>query len=287
MRRRSWTGKSYGGYWGNWCFVQLLKVGMYPAYFLLVFVALYFLIFRRKVCAGAAEFLSRVEGRRVSPISLEMYKLIFSFGVCLLDRVARFSGSGKIKIEDECADNIREILSEGRGLVVLTAHVGGWEMSGAELLKYGKKVFVLGTDTENGEIRRLSESARKVATASVSADGNSAYGNIEAYATLKKGGIVALHADRYAGGRFALAKFLGSDVRAPTAAYSLAKAANAPILQTVCFREKLFFYRMENFPPIDACKKTAEDCAAEFMRNLESSVRKHKYQWFNFYDFWE
>lgn len=286
MDKARWTGKSYGGYWGNWCFLQLLKLGALPAYGLLLFVAAYFVVFRRKACEGGVKFLSKVEGRKIGAISLETYRLAFSFGVCLLDRAMAFSGSKKIKIDDECEKTIKPILESGRGAVVVTAHVGGWEMAGAELLKYGRRVFMPGTDGEDPRIRKLSESARKTKKISVNVSGG-ALSNIEAYSVLKGGGIVAMHADRYAGGRFARVKFLGEEVAAPTAAYWLAKAAGVPVVQTVCFRGKLFHYSARAFPPMDANLKTPNECASEFMSNLESAIKAHKYQWFNFYDFWK
>ncbi len=282
---RGWTGKSYGGYFGNKCFALLLKLGLFPAYLLLVFVAAYFMFFRRKACAGGVRFLSRADGRRVGAFSPETYRLLFSFGVCLLDRAAFYLGSGKIKIDDECKNVLEQLLAGGRGVVVLTAHVGGWEMSGAELFKYGRRVFVVGVDNEDPKIRALGESMRKINKPEVSG-GYGAAANIEAYAALKNGAIVAMHADRYAGGRYAEAEFLGGKVKAPTAAYHLAKAANAAVVQTICVREKLFSYRMFAFPPIDAANLVPEECAQTFMRNLQAVAQKYKYQWFNFYDFW-
>lgn len=282
---RGWTGKSYGGYFGNKCFALLLKLGLFPAYLLLVFVAAYFMFFRRRACSGGVRFLSRADGRRVGAFSPETYRLLFSFGVCLLDRAAFYLGSGKIKIDDECKNVLEQLLAGGRGVVVLTAHVGGWEMSGAELFKYGRRVFVVGVDNEDPKIRALGESMRKINKPEVSG-GYGAAANIEAYAALKNGAIVAMHADRYAGGRYAEAEFLGGKVKAPTAAYHLAKAANAAVVQTICVREKLFSYRMFAFPPIDAANLAPEECAQTFMRNLQAVAQKYKYQWFNFYDFW-
>ncbi len=281
----NWTGKSFGGYFGNLCFLKLLKIGMYPAYTLLVFVAAYFQIFRSSVCAGARVFLEKVLGRKVGVFSRELYKLLFSFGVCLLDRTSYLIGSDKIIIADDCEDLINSIISKGSGVVVLSAHVGGWAIAGANLEKYGRKVFVAGTNGEDPRLRELAEKVAKRGKLAVSSDG--AAGNIEAYSVLKNGGIVALHADRFAGGRYEQVDFFGSSVRAPVAAYALARAAKVPVIQTVCFREKLFNYRMKAFAPINVEEKSNKECASEFMSNLESALREYPYQWFNFYDFWK
>lgn len=284
-KKIQWTGKSYGGYFGNWCFLKLLKFGMYPAYLLLVFVALYFQVFRPTACKGGLIFLQKVLGRKVGRFSYTLYKLLFSFGVCLLDRTAYFIGGNKISIIDDCENQIRDILESGKGVIVLTAHVGGWAISATQLEKYNRKLFIAGVDLEDSRLRELAESVKKRGKSTINSDG--AMGNIQAYSILRAGGIVAMHADRYAGGRFAEVDFFGEKVKAPISAYALANATNVPIIQTVCVREKLFTYRMIPFAISGAEKKSPEKCAEIFMNNLESVMRKNPYQWFNFYDFWK
>ena len=279
-----WTGKTYGGYFGNWCFLKLLKFGMYPAYLLLVFVASYFQIFRPTACKGGVIFLEKVLGQKVGRFSFTLYKLLFSFGVCLLDRTAYLIGSDKIKIIDDAEASIKEILSSGKGVIVLTAHIGGWAISATQLEKYGRKLFIAGVDTEDSRLRELAKSVQKRGKSAINTDG--AMGNIQAYSILRAGGIVAMHADRYAGGRFVDVEFFGKNVKAPLSPYALAKASGVPIVQTICVREKLFTYRMKALSIIDAEKKSPEECAEIFMKNMESALRVYPYQWFNFYDFW-
>lgn len=284
-KKLQWTGKSYGGYFGNWCFLKLLKFGMYPAYLLLVFVASYFQFCRPTACRGGAIFLEKVFGKKIGRFSFTLYKLLFSFGICLLDRTAYLIGSDKILINDECENTIRKILDSGKGVVVLTAHVGGWAISATQLEKYGRKLFIPGVDAEDPRLRELAESVKKRGKSAINSDG--ALGNIQAYSILRSGGIVAMHADRYAGGRFAEVEFFGENVKAPLSAYALAKASGVPVIQTICVREKLFSYKMSAFAPIDVENNSPEKCAQIFMSNLESAMRENPYQWFNFYDFWK
>ena len=67
--RIAWSGKSYGGYWGTLSFLALLKIGLLPAYFLLAFVAAFFVLFRRGAVAPIADYLARISGRRVRGVS--------------------------------------------------------------------------------------------------------------------------------------------------------------------------------------------------------------------------
>ena len=64
-KKVAWSGKSYGGYWGTLAFISLLKIGLVPAYGLLVFVAAFFILFRRRAVAPICAYLSKIFGCRV------------------------------------------------------------------------------------------------------------------------------------------------------------------------------------------------------------------------------
>lgn len=288
-----WNGKSYGGYFGNKCFALLLKIGMFPAYLLLIFVAAYFMLFRRKICACGAEYLSKLFDKKVSSIGWQNYKLLYSFGVSILDKVSYFAGSKKIECKDFCEEKIRSLLAEKKGLVLVTAHIGGWAISEGELNKYNVEKGLLGADNEDENIAKILEQLKEIDSPNFIGNPTDAMGIIPAFSILKRGGIVAMHADRFAGGRFAEIEFLGGKIRAPLAAYILAAKAGAPILQVICVREKTFVYKMS---PFDISKmnnargteleEAAATRAREFFSNIENVLKNHPYEWFNFYDFW-
>ena len=289
-----WTGKSHGGYWGHKSFAVLLRFGMFPAYFLLVFVAAFFVIFRKKYTSGGAEYLGRLFGKKAGAVSWKMYRLVFSFGMSIIDRVAFFCGNGKIKCADGCEETIEKLISDGKGLIVLTAHVGGWQIAGSQLYKYGREVGIVGADNEDEKISELLDGGRVVDTPKVLGDAADTFSMLPAFSLLRRGGIVAMHGDRYAGGRFAKTEFLGGKVRAPLAAYVLAAKAGVPVAQISCVRESLFNYRMEvldvfDFSPVPPSELigAAEKCAKKFFGNLEKALRESPYQWYNFYNFWE
>lgn len=289
-----WDGKSHGGYWGNRCFALLLRLGLWPAYALLVFVAGYFATFRVELSKGSKIYLERVFGKRISKFSPEIYKHFFSFGICILDKVSYFSKSGKIKCEDRCVEKIKELLKAKKGVIALTSHIGGWEIAGGELFKYGVKVGLVGMKVEGDVISEISESSRELPKPEIIGETSDSGAIISAYAALRRGEIVAMHGDRFAGGRSVEVDFFGGRVKLPLAPYILSAKSGAPIVQTLCFRKKLFLYEIsafdevfvENLPPADL-QKAAKKHAQKFMSNLESSLKKYPYQWFNFYEFWD
>lgn len=287
--RIAWSGKSYGGYWGTLSFLALLKIGLLPAYFLLAFVAAFFVLFRRGAVAPIADYLARISGRRVRGVSLAAYKSVFSFGMSILDRTAYFAGCGSIKVDDEGAEKIAEARAKGRGVLILASHTGGWAIASGELAAKFPDAAIVGADRERAEIRKLVDSSRARTAPETLSDFSDGFSPVAVYAALRAGRIAAMHADRDAGGRTAAARFLGAEVRSPSAPYACAWRAGAEVLQIFCFRESLFRYRIFceriDLSECSSADKAAESGAAQFFSNLEGVLRRYPRQWYNFYDF--
>lgn len=287
-----WTGKSYGGRFGNACFAFLLRFGVLPAYALVALVAAFFMVFRRRQCAESSRYLSRIAGRKVAPISPAVYKHLFSFGISIIDKCAYFSGRD-IKCDDRCKSAIGGVLARGRGCVVVVSHIGGWAISGGELARYGCPTGVIGVSQEHEYIDEMFERRRKRASPKLIATAGEPFAMIAALKLLRENGVVALHGDRYAGGKSATVELFGSPVRLPTAAYALAAKSGAGILNVFCLRGKSGVYTMAASTPAFPENSRGADFdaasaayAAEYARQIETVLRRSPEQWFNFYPFW-
>lgn len=281
MSGAQWTGKTRGGYLGNKIFIWLLKIGVLPAYALLVFVAAYFALLKRKLGVGSRIYLEKMFGNRPGFFSPRVYRHFFNFGMTLIDRTAYLSGNGKIKLE--CSDSdgkLRAALAEGKGVVVLAAHIGGWQAASSALVRFGVPVKVLGVDFEDEKISRMISRTEKMAVPEVTDSSGGDFAG--AYGTLRGGGIVAMHADRYMSGRFSEKTFLGQGARFPTFAYSLAKSAGAPLVQIICVRTSLFKYETFAY----RLGAGGSDPLDDYVKNIEAILGKYPFQWFNFFDFW-
>ena len=139
------------------------------------------------------------------------------------------------------------------------------------------------------EIRKLVDSSRARTAPETLSDFSDGFSPVAVYAALRAGRIAAMHADRDAGGRTAAARFLGAEVRSPSAPYACAWRAGAEVLQIFCFRESLFRYRIFceriDLSECSTADKAAESGAAQFFSNLEGVLRRYPRQWYNFYDF--
>ncbi|MBO6103273.1 MAG: hypothetical protein J6P03_08495, partial [Opitutales bacterium] len=121
-----WRGKSHGGYFGHLCFTFLIRrFGLKPAYALLFFVAIYFAFFKRGVFRQSANYIRAAQGEcGIIKLPLKVFRHIYSFGAVLIEKWACVSGYGGVAVENPDAEKIAAALSEGAGLVAVSAHFG-------------------------------------------------------------------------------------------------------------------------------------------------------------------
>jgi len=291
-----WTGRTRGGYLGNWCFVQIIRrLGVRWAYGLLVFVAAYFTLCNPSGYRCSRDFLRRVLGPQ--PFwkwPLLVYRHFFSFGVTLLDRLAVVVGRHRMNCAFEGEERFREFLDQGKGIILLGAHVGGWEMGGHLLGRFGIPVNLVVLEKEQENIRRLFDRALEGKQFRILTADENPLRSVPIMAALRRGEMVGLHGDRAFGGADLTVPFLGGRARFPIGAYHLAAVTGTPIFQVFAVRERLGQYRFFTFPPQfvarDAVRRNPaalRECVEQYASRLESVLRQYPYQWYNIYDFWE
>ncbi|HEY3861699.1 MAG TPA: hypothetical protein VGO59_07415 [Verrucomicrobiae bacterium] len=290
----SGTGKLRGGRSGIWFFITALRVlGLRVTYGLAVPPAVYFSFVSPDVPA-TMDFHRRVFGplpwwkRRWL-----VFKHFLSFGRALIDRTAILAGDRKhFSFSFDGENHLRDAVAEGRGLLLLTAHIGNWEAAGALLSRLEVPINVTGFDRESAEVRSLLDQASNAQFRLLPLTG-SPTDVIPLAAALRRGEVVAMLGDRDYGGPSAPVSFLGGTASFPIGAYVMAAMAGAPLVHVFSLCERRGHYRFFAFPPQrpqmpprhqrDACLR---DCAARFSRDLETILKRDPLQWYNFYPFW-
>ncbi len=289
-----WTGKSYGGYFGHFCFLILIKYcGLIFAYSLLFFVAAHFTIFRRKAYNESARYLKHLGKTNPLLMPFRVYRHNFSFGISIIDKAAYFFGLKKIICKNDCYVEIENLLKDGKGLIVLSAHIGGREIASDTLFAYNVEVSQLLFQNEHEGIAKLFEKNKKIKTPNF-IDATKFEAILEVRRRLKNGEIVGMQFDRVVSPPCLTLDFLGSKTMLPTIAYKLAQSSGASIIYTICLREKLYNYRVFSLETVHFSEfehSDIETLAANKSKNVMFQVAKilqtHNYQWFNFYDYWD
>lgn len=292
----SGTGKLRGGRRGIWFFLTVLRVfGLHFTYVLLVPPAIYF-SFASPDVPATTDFHRRVFGpqpwwkRRWL-----VFKHFYSFGRALIDRIAVLAGDTKhFSFAFDGEQNLRDAAAEGKGVLLLTAHVGNWEVAGQLLSRIDVPVNVTGFDNEAPEIRALLNRAQTKQKFQMIPITGSPTDAIPLVAALRRGEIVAMLGDRPYGSPTAKVPFLGSTAAFPVGAYVLAAIAGSPLVEVFSLRQRGGHYQFYGFPalrpyhpPHHQRDAHLRQCAAQFAANLESVVKRDPLQWYNFFPFWD
>lgn len=290
----SGTGRLRGGRWGIWLFITALKVlGLRVTYALMVPPAIYF-SFASPDVAATMDYHRRVFGpapwwkRRWL-----VFKHFLSFGRALVDRTAILAGKTRgFTFFFDGEKHLRDAVAEGRGVLVLTAHLGNWEAAGQLLTRLDLPITVTGFDKEAPAIRAMLNRASRQKFRLLPLTGQPTDA-IPLVGALRRGEVVAMLGDRAYGSPSARIPFFGGMASFPIGAYVMASIAGAPLVHVFSLREPGGRYHFFGFPPQhprmpphherDAYLK---NCAENFARDLESVLRRDPLQWYNFFPFW-
>jgi predicted LPLAT superfamily acyltransferase len=182
-----------------------------------------------------------------------------------------------------------DALSHGKGLILLSAHVGNWHLALNFLSNTRTRVHLVTDEARQTEVRRQMDLAKENVDHLVVHNLSKGMDLIfELRTFLSRGEVVILGADRVTGERKTTAEFFGGQASFPTTAYFLAKISEAPICTAFSFRTGMQRYTCHGVGPFWI--KTNEDikqAVQKFASSLENHLERFPQQWFNFFDFWK
>tara|TARA_R110001592_G_scaffold79111_3_gene237021 strand:- start:9390 stop:10256 length:867 start_codon:yes stop_codon:yes gene_type:complete len=285
-----WNGKSKGNVIGYRIFLTTIKYfGVSCAYLILRFVTFYYFIFAKKTRKPIEEFyLNSLKFSKKKASSITK-KNFYYFGQTLVDRSAFLLNRGdKFTYTFNNEQYLLDIRNAGKGGILLSGHIGNWEIAG-NLLKsrITSKINVLMLDEENEKIKQYLKGTTGGSHFNIIPIKNDLSHVIKVHNALTNNEFVAIHADRYLeGAKFIELNFLGKKAKFPLGPFILASKFNAPVTFVFAVKERKFHYLLSATTPITE-KHTAERLAEKFAAELEKKVILHPEQWFNYFDFYK
>jgi len=185
-------------------------------------------------------------------------------------------------------ENLMAASREGRGLIIATAHTGGWQAAGPLLRSvHALDVIVAMAPERDERARELSDGARDRAGVRVVHVGTSPLDALPLLAHLRRGGVVAVQIDRLPPGmRWREVTLFGKPFRMPEGPLQLAALSGAPILPVLTRRLGYMRYEIVSSPPISLPRKPSaaelDDAARRITAALETFLRANPTQWFHF-----
>ncbi|MFT4155883.1 lipid A biosynthesis acyltransferase [Parafilimonas sp.] len=290
----SWQGKSKGTTLGYGIFVATIKkFGVRPAYALLSVVALYYFLFSFKAASVIYGFYRRrLHYGRFSAL-LKLYKNYYRLGQVLIDKIAIMSGAGAdFTFNFDGEENLRNITALQKGGLLLSAHIGSWEIAGHLLKRLNTCINIVMFDGEHQKIKEYLKSVTGETSAKIIVIKNDLSHIFEINEALKNNELVCMHADRFVEGNKTIeASFLGSPAKFPLGPFLLAVKFKVPVAYVFALKETALHYHFfsthaRDYSAYDK-KEAIPQMLKDFTGEMEDKVKAYPEQWFNYYDFWK
>lgn len=188
----------------------------------------------------------------------------------------------------ECEQNYRDTRAAGKGAIVLTAHMGSFEVGIAALREHERRVHVVFRRDSFGLFERTrSKLRRELGVVEQPVDEGLATW-IKLREALAKDEVVLLQGDRVLPGQKGQAvPILGGHVLIPTGPLRLAMASGAPIVPIFSIRQSDGLIRLFIEPPIWVLDEQTFEAGLLSVRNvLEKYLRRFPEQWLMIHKAW-
>jgi predicted LPLAT superfamily acyltransferase len=263
---------------------------------MLYFVVAYYVLFSSLARKRAGHYLSRRFPKSSGLQRLRhCYLLILEFGKVLVDRaVIGILGPESFDVSLDGRDALLKLRDENRGMILMTAHVGCWQVAMSTLEFLQRPVNML-MRREDGDIdRHYYEHAGIPCPYQIIDPTGYLGGTLEMMGALKQGQIVSVMGDRLLGSAKSNTRvdFLGAQATVPFSAYKLAAATGAPVVIFFTRKDGPKSYRVQlarvlRIPQLKGrSAETFTPFAQAFAEELEAFSDQSPYQFYNFHNMW-
>ena len=264
------------------------------AYGLAVFVADCHCLFSKNDRLAVRENLKVI--LKVDDVSPVMVRQVFrNFGKYLVDffTMTRHVNTQFIKehVHINHVDHVNDVLKHGKGAIVMSGHLGNWEMAGAVLSLLAYPLSVVALPHKDSRVNKFFNDQREFFGTRVIPTTTAVRRVME---HLQDNRLVAIIAERDFSQRGLRMDFLGKPTMIPKGVAMFALKTGAPIVPC-------FFMRKDNddfevnfgapiYPPtIINGKISDEDLNAlipQYISLIEQEIRRNPTQWLMFREFW-
>ncbi len=182
-----------------------------------------------------------------------------------------------------------EALAKGKGVAVLSAHMGNWEWLGAGLSMYGFPVASIVKNQPNDQHNRIINEYRQLVGIEMFTRGTSDL--VAAAKALKNGRVLGFFSDQDAGKNGVFIEFLGKMASTPVGLAVFARRLAVPVVPAFIVRRAEGGHRIIVKPPL--CFTFSGDDAADdynftvqATRLIEDMIRQYPDEWLWFQKRW-
>jgi predicted RND superfamily exporter protein/lauroyl/myristoyl acyltransferase len=181
--------------------------------------------------------------------------------------------------------------AHGRGVLLVTPHLGNWELGGEFMAHNDCKLLVLTQAEPDARLTATRQASRALRGVETIVVGQDVFAFIEIVKRLQQGATVALLVDRPPPPTAVSVTLFGRPFPASIAAAELARASGCAIVPTYIVRGP-GGYRAQILPEIPydrariGTRESRIQLTQEILRAFEPVIRQHATQWFHFVPVW-
>lgn len=191
--------------------------------------------------------------------------------------------------------HLRAALQRGKGVLLLTAHLGSWELGGLFLRQLDLPLSVVYVPDELPEVEVFRARLRHATgVEEIPIQPRAGVAALPVLRALRQNRLVALQGDRDFDDRGQTREFFGAPAAFPRGPFLLAGLTGAALLPAFITYTSGYRFEVRLEEPLlvaagaDAAAREAAVTAAleRWVAVLEEAVRRWPTQWYTFYDFW-
>lgn len=290
------TGKSTASRWKHRFIYALISLGGRTLAYWFLYPLVFCYCVRGKYASKSRAYITR----RFAPKTKwkffkHTYLLNLTFARTLVDRAAMgILGSEEMAVDPDMRAQFSALIAQGKGILLLCAHVGCWQEAVNVLSFLNIPLHVLYYRNPKDNDKLVSEHSGQKAPFTFINPAGPLGGVDEMMAALARGEAVCAMADRVFGNEknAVEADFLGGKIRVPYSFYRIAAVTGAPIVTSFFPWQGKGKFSAWVFPPFyvedsGAQKASYARYAQQVVDALAQFCIKYPYQFFNYYDLWE
>ncbi|MGH9398751.1 MAG: lysophospholipid acyltransferase family protein [Thermoanaerobaculia bacterium] len=250
--------------------------------------------FLRRTKQGIQDNFEKALGVSPAEASRLARRVFFEYGRHTIDawRLRSEAFSPRITTFDEDARVLARSRRNGRGFLLVTGHVGNWEMGAVTLRGHALTPAVVGQPEISARVQEMRMQLRERLGVESIDIGSSMATAFKVRAAVDAGRAVALLVDRAYPEDQVVVPFFGRATPFLRSPALLARLCDCDVLPGFFLRKADGSYFNVWGQPLAADRSASpEDDAARILTrvaaDLEAVVRAHPTQWFNFYRFWQ
>ncbi len=292
---RKIEAKRRGNALGFWFFkISLRWFGLRGTYGLLYFVCPYYLLFDRvAVRATLAYVRRRFPDHGWFRQRLDVGRLFINQGVTLIDRYYLMYGGPGMRSHLVGMEKMTGLLASQQGFILLTAHLGNWQVVMTALREFNRKVYLVMRPEDNPAVAQSLKISDPSGNVSIISPEGALGGVVEIMEAIKQGGIVSIMGDRSYSFSAVDVTFLGDPARFSCGAFHVAALARCPVVALLSAKTGTYDYEVQVAAvvhPQYQSKVNKKDqlrgWVQQFAAVMDDYVARYPYQCFLFHDIW-